>query len=69
MIDIFETNTFKIEVTSDIFSTELCGALKNIVALGAGKNNNFVYKIIYSIFFKLYDNYVLNATWQGFVTV
>jgi glycerol-3-phosphate dehydrogenase (NAD+) len=34
--DIFQTDTFRIETTDDSATVELCGALKNVVALGAG---------------------------------
>ena len=33
---VFHTPTFQINVVSDCHSVELCGALKNVVALGAG---------------------------------
>lgn len=33
---LFNTNTFKISCVADVHAVELCGALKNIVALAAG---------------------------------
>lgn len=33
---LFNTNTFKISCVTDVYGVELCGALKNIVALAAG---------------------------------
>jgi len=33
---MFNCDTFSISVTDDVIGTELCGALKNIIALAAG---------------------------------
>lgn len=33
---LFQTETFRIDITPDAATVELCGALKNVVALGAG---------------------------------
>ena len=33
---LFECKTFKVQLCDDIISTEICGALKNVVAMGAG---------------------------------
>lgn len=33
---LFETSNFRIELSADIAGVELCGALKNIIALGVG---------------------------------
>jgi glycerol-3-phosphate dehydrogenase (NAD+) len=37
---LFHSDTFRAQTTDDISTVELCGALKNVVALGAGKKNN-----------------------------
>lgn len=34
--DIFRTSSFRTEVSTDLATVEFCGALKNIVAIGAG---------------------------------
>jgi glycerol-3-phosphate dehydrogenase (NAD+) len=36
---LFESPTFQTEVCTDQSTVELCGALKNIIAIGAGKTN------------------------------
>lgn len=34
--DLFNCDTFQIECVEDVFTVEVCGALKNVVAMGAG---------------------------------
>eukprot|EP01116_Phalansterium_solitarium_P016164 TRINITY_DN3694_c0_g1_i2.p1 TRINITY_DN3694_c0_g1~~TRINITY_DN3694_c0_g1_i2.p1 ORF type:complete len:300 (+),score=81.90 TRINITY_DN3694_c0_g1_i2:35-901(+) len=34
--DVFETDYFKVTMVRDVVGVELCGALKNVVAIGAG---------------------------------
>jgi len=34
---IFRNNQFEIQISDDVLSAEICGALKNVVAMGAGE--------------------------------
>lgn len=36
MKELFQNKFFRIDTTLDVYSVELCGALKNIIAMGAG---------------------------------
>lgn len=40
LASLFHSENFRVQTTDDIFTTEVCGALKNIVALGAGEPSN-----------------------------
>lgn len=43
--DLFQTQTFKLNTTSDVLGVELAGALKNVVAIGAGFYDGLGYEM------------------------
>lgn len=43
--DLFQTATFKLNTTSDVLGVELAGALKNVVAIGAGFYDGLGYEM------------------------
>lgn len=45
VLDMFETPTFKLHVTTDVLGVELAGALKNVVAIGAGFYDGLGYEM------------------------
>ena len=36
MYKLFNTHYFKVSIVEDVFSVEICGALKNVVGVAAG---------------------------------
>lgn len=45
VVDLFETRTFKLHPTTDVLGVELAGALKNVVAIGAGFYDGLGYEM------------------------
>jgi glycerol-3-phosphate dehydrogenase (NAD(P)+) len=43
--DLFQTSTFKLNVNTDVLGVELAGALKNVVAIGAGFFDGLEYEM------------------------
>lgn len=48
MAEIFQCQTFQVQICQDTITTEICGALKNVIAMGAGCPNVFVEVILQS---------------------
>ena len=44
--EIFISPKFQIQICEDVSTAELCGALKNVIAMGAGTNNKIFYYFI-----------------------
>jgi glycerol-3-phosphate dehydrogenase len=38
--DIFQSPTFQVQVCQDVTTVELCGAFKNVIAMGAGEQTS-----------------------------
>lgn len=45
VVQLFQTPTFKLNVTTDVVGVELAGALKNVVAIGAGFYDGLGYEM------------------------
>jgi glycerol-3-phosphate dehydrogenase (NAD(P)+) len=43
--DLFQTTTFKLNISTDMLGVELAGALKNVVAIGAGFYDGLGYEM------------------------
>jgi glycerol-3-phosphate dehydrogenase (NAD+) len=48
---LFENSSFRVEVIDDVVGTELCGALKNIVAVAAGFSDGLGFFAFFFFFF------------------
>lgn len=45
VVDLFQTSTFKLNTNTDVLGVELAGALKNVVAIGAGFYDGLGYEM------------------------
>jgi glycerol-3-phosphate dehydrogenase (NAD+) len=42
LAEIFQSPTFQVQICQDTITTEICGAFKNVIAMGAGSYSHFL---------------------------